>query len=156
VHKGDESGLSKQEFNVAVRWAINVGNIFQILGTEKTLEVAKAQGERNGAAFVDGLKQMGGFTPENMAKLIDQAYLPMGLINIENKVTPTSLVMTNGKCPVYEGFKMAGLDDETISKQCEIREAAVHAKIAEAFGVTVNFTRNKPDGPCVTVFMLEK
>ncbi len=149
--------MSEQDFNVAVSWARNVGGIFQILGIEKTLEVSKAQGEGNGAAFVDGLKQMGGFTPENMAKLIDHAYLPMGLVNIENKVTPTSLVMTNGKCPVYEGFKMAGLDDEFIGKQCEMREAAVHAKISEAFPeVTVNFTRNKPDGPCVTVFKVEK
>ena len=149
--------MREQDFNVAVSWARNVGNIFQILGTEKTLEVAKTQGERNGAAFVEGLKQMGGFTPENMAKLIDQAYLPMGLVNIENKVTPTSLVMTNGKCPVYEGFQMAGLDDAFIGKQCEMREAAIHAKISEAFPeVTVNFTRNKPDGPCVTVFKVEK
>jgi hypothetical protein len=80
----------------------------------------------------------------------------MGLVNIENKVTPTSLVMTNGKCPIYEGFKMAGFDDEAIGKQCEIREAANHAKIAEAFPeVTVNFTRNKPDGPCVTVYKMK-
>jgi len=149
--------LSEQEFNVAVRWARTVGNIFQILGTEKRLEVAKAQGEGLGAMFVDGLKQMGGFTPENMAKLIDQAYLPMGLVNIKNKVTPTSLVMTNGKCPIYEGLKMAGFDDEAIGNQCETREAAVHAKLSEAFPeVTVNFTRNKPDGPCVTVFKVEK
>jgi hypothetical protein len=105
---------------------------------------------------VDGLKKMGGFTPEAMAKLIDQAYLPMGLINIENKVTPTSLVMTNGKCPLYDGFKMAGLDDEAIRKICETREAAVNAKIVEAFDVTVNYTNNKPDGPCVTVFKVEK
>ncbi len=149
--------MREQDFNVAVSWARNVGGIFQILGTEKTLEVAKAMGEGNGAAFVDGLKQMGGFTPENMAKLIDGAYLPMGLVNIENKVTPTSLVMTNGKCPIYEGLKMAGFDDAFIGKQCEMREAAVHAKISEAFPeVTVNFTRNKPDGPCVTVFKVEK
>ena len=149
--------MSEQDFNVAVSWARSVGNIFKIIGDEKRLEVAKAQGEGNGAAFVGGLKQMGGFTPENMAKLIDHAYLPMGLVNIENKVTPTSLVMTNGKCPVYEGFKMAGLDDEAIGKQCETREDAIHAKISEAFPeVTVNFTRNKPDGPCVTVFKVEK
>ncbi len=148
--------MREQDFNVAVSWARNVGNIFQILGTEKTLEVANAQGERSGAGFVEGLKQMGGFTPENMAKLIDQAYLPMGLVNIENKFTPTSLVMTNGKCPVYEGMKLAGFDDEAISKQCETREAAIHAKIVEAFpGVTVNFTRNKPDGPCVTVYKMK-
>ncbi len=149
--------MSELEFNVAVRWAGSVGNIFQILGTEKSREVAKAQGEGLGAGFVDGLKQMGGFTPENMAKLIDQVYLPMGLVNIENKVTPTSLVMTNGKCPVYEGLEMAGFDDEFIGKQCETREAAAHAKIIEAFPeVTVKLTRNKPDGPCVTVFKVGK
>ena len=65
--------------------------------------------------------------------------------------------MTNGKCPIYEGFKMAGHDDETIGKICETRETAAFAKISEAFPeVTVNFTRNKPDGPCVTVFKVEK
>ena len=148
--------MSEKEFNVAVRWAGSVATIFQRLGIEKTLENAKAQGEDTGAMFVEGLKQMGGFTPENMAKVIDQAYLPLGLINIENKVNPTSLVMTVGKCPVYEGFKMAGLDDETIGKICTTRENAVHAALAEAFDVTVNYTRNKPDGPCVTVFKVEK
>jgi len=147
--------LSEQVFNAAVMWASEMGKIFKILGTEKALEVSKAQGERMGAGFVEGLKQMGGFTPENMAKLIDQAYLPMGLVNIENKVTPTTLVMTNGKCPIYEGFKMAGHDDDAIGKQCKTREAAVHAKLAEAFGITVNFTRNKPDGPCVTVYKMK-
>ncbi len=59
--------MSEQDFNVALSWARNVGNIFKILGTEKTLEVAKAQGERSGAGFVEGLKQMGGFTPEAIA-----------------------------------------------------------------------------------------
>ena len=126
------------------------------VGLTKALAVTERQGKGNGAGFVDGLKQMGGFTPENMAKLVDQAYLPLGLINIETKATPTSLVMTNGKCPIYEGFKMAGHDDETIGKICKTREDNINAKIAEAFGVTVNFTRNKPDGPCVTVFKVEK
>ncbi len=153
--------MSEEAYNVAVRFAASVGGLYKTmiaeLGLEKTLTITDLQGKGNGAGFVGGLKQMGGFTPENMAKLIDQAYLPMGIVNIENKVTPTSLVMTNGKCPVYEGFKMAGHDDETIAKICNTRENAVYAVIGEAFPeVKVNFTRNKPDGPCVTVFKVEK
>ena len=149
--------MSDKGFNVAIMWARNVGILFKILGTEKTLEASKTVGELSGAITVDGLKMMGGFTPENMAKLIDRTYLPMGIINVEHKVTPTSLVMTNGKCPIYEGYKMAGLDDEAIKKICEIRDGAAHAKIAEAFPeVKVNFTMNKPDGPCVTVYKIEE
>ena len=145
----------EEEFKVAVVWGRTVGNILQILGPEKAIEVAKAQGEGLGTGFVDALKQMGGFTPENMTKLINQAYLPMGFVNIETKVTPRGLVMTNGKCPVYEGLKLAGFDDEAIGKQCEIRESAVHAKLTEAFGVDIKLTRSKPDGPCVTVFTVK-
>jgi hypothetical protein len=52
---------------------------------------------------------------------------------------------------------MAGLDDETIGKTCETREEAIHAKITKAFPeVTVNLTMNKHDGPCDTVFKVEK
>jgi len=77
--------MSEEAYNVAVRFSASVGGLYKTmiaeLGLEETLTIADLQGKGNGAGFVDGLKQMGGFTPENMAKLIDQAYLPMGLVN---------------------------------------------------------------------------
>jgi hypothetical protein len=102
---------SEEVFATAVIWAQAYGEllneVISAIDLPWALTVAKKTGDNMGATFVDGLKKMGGFTPEAMAKLIDQAYLPMGLINIENKVTPTSLVMTVGRCPIYEGFKLA-------------------------------------------------
>ena len=35
-------------------------------------------------------------------------------------------------------------------------EGGGHVCDVEAFGVTVNFTRNKPDGSCVTVFKVDE
>lgn len=88
---------------------------------------------------------------------MEQAYIPMGLINIETEATPTSLVLKNGRCPLYEGLKMARLDDETIDKLCTNRESALYAAITEAFSeVKARLTRGKPDGPCVTVYTVEK
>jgi hypothetical protein len=86
-----------------------------------------------------------------------QAYKPFGLINLEYVAAPDSLEVKNGRCPVFEGFKMAGLDDETIDKLCRSREGATIAAITEAFPeVKASHTRNKPDGYCALVFQVEK
>ena len=152
---------SKEVFTAAVGWMKMYGDFLREvvaeIGLPRTIELHTKHGETFGAMFVDGLKKMGGFTPEAMGKLIDQAYLPMGLINLESKATPDTLVVKNGKCPVYEGFKMAGLDDETIDKLCTNREGAVYAAITEVFPeVKASMTRNKPDGYCTFVYKVGK
>jgi len=86
---------SEEVFNAAVGWANGMGTIFRELiaevGLTQTLVVAEKHGEDMGAGFVNELEKLGGFTPEAMSKLKEHTYLPMGLINIEIKATPTSL-----------------------------------------------------------------
>ena len=53
------------------------------------------------------------FVPEAFAAFMGSRYEQRGVINLEIETTPDSLVLKNGRCPIYDGFKMAGLDDET-------------------------------------------
>jgi hypothetical protein len=156
--KGEESEMSSEDiFTTATAWTTFYGQllkeIIDEIGLPKTLVLHRKHGENAGAMFASELKKLGAFNPEALGKMMEQAYKPMGIINLEIEATPNSLVSKNGKCPVYEGFKMAGLDDETIDKLCTSREGAVMATITEAFpGVKASLTRDKPDGYCESVF----
>ena len=150
--------MSDEEiFTAAVGWANLYGEflreVIAEIGLPRTITLEGKTGENGGAMFVSELKKLGAFNPEALGKMMEQAYKPLGIINLEIVVTPDSLVEKNGRCPVYEGFKMAGLDDETIYKICRSREVARNAAITEAFPeVKASHTWNKPDGYCVSRF----
>jgi len=46
-------------------------------------------------------------------------------LTYEYKVTPKTLSIVIAKCPLYEGFKAAGLDHETIGKMCKAMNEAM-------------------------------
>jgi hypothetical protein len=152
---------SEEVFTAAVGWAKLYGDFLREvvadIGLPKTITLHKKHGDNSGAMFVSELKKLGAFNPEALGKMMEQAYKPLGLINLEFVATPDSLEVKNGRCPMYEGLKMAGLDDETIDKLCRSREGATNAAITEAFPkFTASHTRNKPDGYCALVFQVEK
>ena len=152
---------SEDIFKTATAWTTFYGQflkeVIDEIGLPRTLVLHRKHGENAGAMFASELKKLGAFKPEALGKMMEQAYKPMGIINLELEATPNSLVEKNGKCPVYEGFKMAGLDDETIDKFCMSREGAVKDAITGAFPeVKASMTRDKPDGYCRTVFKVEK
>ncbi len=152
---------SEEVFTTAMNWAKMYGDFLKEvvaeMGLPRTIALHRKHGENSGAMFVSELKKMVGFDLEALGMMIEQAYKPLGMINFEIEATPNSLVAKNGKCPIYEGFKMAGLDDETIEKLCTSREGALQAAITEVFPeVKASGTRNKPDGYCTAVFKVEK
>lgn len=151
----------EEVFNAAAGMMMMYGNFLKEvadeIGMERTVVLHNRHGENTGAMIVNELKKLGGFNPEALGAIMDQMYRPMG-INLELEATPDSLVVKNGRCPIYTGWKMAGLDDETIDKLCINREGAVNAAITEAFPeVTASHTRRtKPEGHCTIVFKAEK
>ena len=127
------------------------------IGLPRTIELQMIHGKINGAMYVNEMQKLEKFDPEALAAFMKPGYEKMGVINIEIEATPDSLVLKNGRCPVYDGFKMAGMDDETIDKFCTNREGAVLAAITEAFPeVKTSLTRDKPDGYCTVVYKVEK
>jgi len=153
--------MSREEvFTTATIWAKMycdfLQKIISEIGLPRTIELQKTHGEINGAMYVNEMQKQGKFDPEALAAFMKPGYEKMGIINIEIEATPDSLVVKNGKCPVYEGFKMAGLDDATINKLCTSREGAVKDAITEVFPkVKASITRDKPDGYCASVFKVE-
>ena len=160
--KGEKLEMSREEvFTTATIWAKMycdfLQKIISEIGLPRTIELQKTHGEINGAMYVNEMQKQGKFDPEALAAFMKPGYEKMGIINIEIEATPDSLVVKNGKCPVYEGFKMAGMDDETIHKFCTNRESATLSAITEAFPeVKASLTRDKPDGYCTVLYKIEK
>ncbi|MCW4035929.1 MAG: hypothetical protein NWE75_01930 [Candidatus Bathyarchaeota archaeon] len=155
--------MSREEvFNAAAGMMMMYGNflkeVAEEIGMERTVALHKRHGESTGAMIVNELQKLEGFNTEALGAIMDQMYRPMGIINIEFEAAPDSLVVKNGMCPIYTGWKIAGLDDETIDKLCINREGAVNAAISEAFPeVTARHTRRtKPEGYCTIVYNVEK
>ena len=153
---------SEEVFTTAVGWSKMEGDLLREvvaeIGLQRTITVYGRAGKSTGAMFVSELKKLEPFSLEAMGKMFEQAYRPLGVINFEVVTTPDSLEVNVGRCPVYEGLKMAGLDDETIEKLCRSREGSVNGVIMEAFpGVKCSLvTWNKPDGDCVSRSSIEK
>jgi len=127
------------------------------IGLPRTIELHKKHGEISGEMYVNAMQKQRAFDPEALAAFMKPGYEQMGVINMEIEATPDSLVLKNGRCPVYDGFKMAGLDDGTIEQMCIIREGAVMAAITEAFPeVKASHIRDKPDGYCTIVYKVGK
>ena len=148
-------------FTAAMIWAKMycdfLKEVIAEIGLPRTIELQMIHGKINGAMYVNEMQKQEKFDPEALAAFMKPGYEKMGVINIEIEATPDSLVLKNGRCPVYNGFKMAGMDDETIDKFCTNREGAVLAAITEAFPeVKTSLTRDKPDGYCTVVYKVEK
>ena len=70
---------------------------------------------------------------------------------------PASLKITAFQCPIYDGFKSAGLDDKTIELLCSGMAAAEFAEEKKAFpqlSMCLKF-RSAPEQPCVEEVVLE-
>ncbi len=151
----------EEVFTAAMIWAKMycdfLKEVIAEIGLPRTIELQMKHGEINGAMYVNEMQKQGKFDPEALAAFMKPGYDMMGIVNMEIEATPDSLVLRNGRCPVYEGFKMAGLDDGTIDKFCTNRESAVLAAITEAFPeVKASLTREKPDGHCTVVYKVGK
>ncbi len=125
------------------------------IGMEKTL-VLHAEAHRDlGVATADTIREsMKGveFNLETLGPLLRDGNISHGLMT-EMVETPSSILLKNSRCPVYDGYRMVGLDDETAEALCE------HGAIAK-IGTTVNLLnprlsyelthyRSKPDESCV-------
>ncbi len=153
--------MSEEAFTVALGWAKFYGEFYKEviaeIGLQRTVTMLERAGKSTGAMFVIELKKLETFSLEAMGKMFEQAYRPLGIINLKVVSTSDLLESKVGRCPIYEGFKMAGLDDDTIEKLCRSREGAVNEVIMEAFPeVKASLTWNKPDGDCLSRFIIEK
>ena len=156
--------MSREDaYNGAVGSMSMIGGLFQSivkeLGMEKALWMHAKQGETFGDELGKVLKkQLGGKKLD--VKALKTALMPMMSsygMDAEVKENPKSLVLKVSKCPQYDGFKMAGLDHETIGKMCSAMAKAEYASIMRHFPEfegRVKF-RETPNGSCQEEFVLK-
>ena len=156
--------MSREDaYNGAVGSMSMIGGLFQSivkeLGMAKALEMLAKQGEPSGEEFGKVLKkQLGGKKLD--VKALNKAMMPMMSsfgIDAEVKENPKSLVTKISKCPQYDGFKMAGLDHETIGKMCSAMAKEGYASIMRhypEFEGRVKF-RETPNGVCQYEYVIK-
>jgi len=99
--------------------------VAQEIGMERALAIHAKLGEPFGIQIGEAFKQkFGNKKPdtESLKAIFQPIYTSFGAytrITYEYKVTPKTLSIVIAKCPLYEGFKAAGLDHETIGKMCK-------------------------------------
>ena len=122
---------------------------------DKALELHAEAHRDLGVATADTIREnMKGvkFDLGTLGPLLRDGNISHGLVS-EMIETPSSILLKNSRCPVYDGYRMVGLDDETAEALCQ------HGAIAK-IGTTVNLLnpclsyelthyRIKPDDSCV-------
>jgi hypothetical protein len=130
------------------------------VGIEKALKMHAAVGEPFGDQIGKALEeQLAGkkVNIRTLNKVLKPMMIGMGY-DPEVKKGPKSLTIQVAKCPMYEGFKMAGLDHKTIEKMCSAMSQAEYDAISKHFPKLegrVKF-RGSSKETCVEEFIIKK
>jgi hypothetical protein len=138
------------------------GALFNSLAKEVGMEKALKMHAAVGIPFGD---QLGKTLKEQLAgkkvniKALNKILQPMmsGMGFDAEVKEGKSLTLRVAKCPMYEGFKMAGLDHKTIEKMCSAMSKAEYDAINNHFPELegkVKF-RESPSGSCIEEFIIK-
>jgi hypothetical protein len=135
-------------------------DVAQEFGFEKAVALHASQGKKSGAALAGMLKNELGKKKFNLAaweRVYTSYMVPLG-ITPDFKRKGSTLELTVGHCPIYEGFKSAGLDHKTIELMCNQMTALENAELKNAYPTLSGCLkfRSTPDEPCVEEFVLLK
>ena len=150
-------------FNATMSSMSMYGSLFKAIaddfGLDKALEYHGKQGEPFGMMIGETLKQQLGDkkpTAEALKAVLQPSMEGFGF-DAEFDVSPTEISLKVQRCPFYEGFKMAGLDHETIGKTCSAMSSVEFAKIKEYYPNiegSVKY-RGSSEGYCLEKFTLK-
>jgi hypothetical protein len=129
-------------------------------GKEKALELYGKQGSAFGEMLAGALKEKlsgNALDTKTFASVMKEAMNGFGL-NYEMDETPELVKVTVHKCPFYEAYKEAGLDEGTIEAMCKNLSSAEYSQLEKAFpGLKAHITfRPKADVPCIEEFQFKK
>jgi len=141
--------------NIFGRYGAFFKIVVREIGMDKALALHAEAHKELGVNTADAIREsMKGveFDLETLGPLLRDGNISHGLVS-EMVETPSSILLKNSRCPVYDGYRMVGLDDETSEALCQ------YGAIAK-IGTTVNLLnprlsyelthyRLKPDESCV-------
>lgn len=141
--------------NIFGRYGAFFKAVAQEIGMDKALELHAEAHKELGITTADSIKETMGeaeYDLKTLGPLLRDGNVSHGLIT-EMVETPNSILLKNSRCPVYDGYRMVGIDNRTAEALCQ--KGAI-AKI----GTTINLLnpklsyelshyRLKPDESCV-------
>ena len=129
--------------------------VAQELGKEKALALHERAHEEQGIASAKMIRDMIGDAPcdiERLGSILQQSNLSIG-INCElAQATSSSALFRNTQCPMYDGYRMGGLDDETAEALCQrgapAKLGTMLKHIDPRIVYNLKYYRAKPDEAC--------
>ncbi len=158
--KEDAFNTAKNAFSM---YGAFFNNVAQEIGMEQALKLHTKTNEMMGV-------QMGQMTKERMgikeldaktaAIVIKSVVSGFGISNIDAEEKPTSVLIKVHGCPVYEGRRVVGMDDEAIEAMC--RKGALgfldtfFKQLDPDAGYQLKKFRSSPDDCCEEEITLRK
>ena len=136
--------------------------VAQQIGIEKVLDLHIKAHERLGITAGKLLKdKLGKERPDlqELGNILRESNLGIGIESEVADMNPTSIVFSNLKCPLYDGYRLGGLDDKTAETLCQ---QGAPAKLGSTLMYLnpdikyhLQYYRTKPDEPCKEVIQLK-
>jgi len=135
--------------------------VAQELGTEKALELhAKAHDEQGMAAGRMLKEKIGEESPDlqKLGSILKDSNLSIGIDCNLDQTTESLLSFKNFRCPMYDGYRTGGLDDDTAEALCQKGATAKLGTMLRHLNPKLEYKltsyRSKPDEACIEdIFM---
>ena len=125
------------------------------IGMEKALALHAEAHKELGVNTADAIREsMKGveFNLESLGPLLRDGNVSHGLVS-EMVETTSSILLKNSRCPVYDGYRMVGLDNETAEALCQYGAIAKIGTTVNLLNPSLSYElthyRSKPDESCV-------
>jgi len=148
----------KEGYNAAVKVYALYGAFFmevaQEFGKEKAVALHRKAHELMGVKTGRMIKeQMAGaeFDLQTLGTVLRSGNMSVG-IDCEVVQAPSSLLLRNSRCPIYDGYRMGGLDDDIAETLCRVGAPAKLGSTMKQLNQDVVYHlkhyRDKPDERC--------
>ena len=98
-------------------WGYFFNEVSDEYGTEKAIELFLKSWEQLGTAFATSMKTSKEINLNTIANQSVNSFITLGYER-SAEVTPTTIIYTTDKCPLYAGFSEAGISHKTIKAIC--------------------------------------
>jgi len=130
------------------------GAVARELGTERALALQAQAHEEQGLASGKLFKQKLGERPDigALGAVLRASNLSIGIDCELAAADSSSALFSNAQCPMYDGCRMGGLDDEIAEALCQRGAAAklgtMLTKLEPSIAYHLRHYRAQPDEPC--------
>ncbi len=107
--------------NVFSQYGVFFNNVAEEIGGDQALDIHTKTCDMMGTQMGQMMKEQMGIKEldaKNAAVMTRSVVSQFGISKVDAEETPSSVLIKVHGCPLYEGYRAGGLDDETIEGMC--------------------------------------